>query len=171
MLLEARSAFLDSWTSSCGWDNQEETGIEDAVLNGWPKRWWSGRWPQNLLKHKEGSLDEARKLMGHPGTGGAWGCEGRALCKPGSKWGDMWALASQCIQRLQPERNSLSKEPWVGPKQTNKPAAQSSLSHPDSTCHPRDCSTLYIHSGALFIGFQGSPGHEKPEFPQEQWVQ
>lgn len=41
---------------------QEEFRIEYAVLMGWPKKWWSGKCPQELLKHKEGSLDEPRRL-------------------------------------------------------------------------------------------------------------
>lgn len=158
-------------TSSHGWNNQEEFKIEDVVLMGWPKKWWSEKCPQELLKHKEGSLDEPRKLTDIPGAGGGgtWGCEGRALCKHSPRWGDMWALASQRIHRLHSEHNSLREESWVGPKGTNnkKHTARSSLPHPA----PRDRSTLCIHSGALLTSFQGTPGRKKPEFPQEQWVQ
>lgn len=34
MLLEAGSPFLDSWTRSQGWDNQEEFRTGDAFLGG-----------------------------------------------------------------------------------------------------------------------------------------
>lgn len=60
------------------------------------------------------------------------------MCRHGSRWGDMWELASRDIQRPHSDYNSV----WVEPKRTNdQHTAQSSR----SCSAPRDRSTLCIH--------------------------